>query len=197
MSPRRLWSVSLREERGIREMTSIPLTLTDKQIANFCWALNDAASFTVLYELTYSEQPVTPVNLSRTFGADIREVGAVLSRLTRFGVVERRGHSFSATAWASDAMRFLEEEIQTIQLEGVQPSSQNGIFIGRIESIDPSETSLAFGAATTNGAWTASFVNLAPEASVEQNSGSGGGTTDVTPTDLKDIRNETRSQLYK
>jgi hypothetical protein len=139
----------------------------------------------------------------RRLGANPSDVTRILNRLVRSTVVERRGHAFAASSWAIDALNFLEDALSQPHIEAnvtaAARASALEVVIGG-SSFD----SQTFGAATLNGAWVGSVVDLGASISGIKTPLTAAGTGVDAPADMKilnpersDAGDAARSHLYK
>jgi hypothetical protein len=177
-----------------------PPSLSTNQLISFSKALADPGSFTLLYELVHSPNPITFEGLRRTFGADPTEIARILARLVQLGVAEKRGQAFIANPWADRALNFLEEALSTPHLEeNVACAAEAG---GIEVSMQESAATQGFGTATFNGAWTASVVNVGANASEAFALASAATEEHLTDRHIANaVKNDTadaaRSHIYK
>jgi hypothetical protein len=183
--------------RHIERPTLPAPDLRESQLLSFSRAIRDEDSFTILYELAYSERPVSVESLRKTFGADFKHVATILERLELLGSVTEKGHAWSICAWAKAALMNLEECLENLQIEvsetrsaslddsaskpddivgAVETGTMNGLWIATASRVTAFDRLL--GAGTQTATHSDDAANLAPERS---NRG----------------QNETRSHLYK
>jgi hypothetical protein len=134
-------------------MNYLPPILSTKQLLDFSKVLSEPAAFTVLYELSYSDEPLGVVKFCKTFGADPAEVTEVLAWLTHHRLVEKKGQTFTASTWAAEALHFLEHAMETAQLDAVDPVSSG-------DSQKWNHSASPFDGATENGIWSGSYVTV-------------------------------------
>lgn len=169
--------------------------LEQSQRAAVSRAIRDEDSFTLFYELAYSQSPVSSEALSRMFGANLGYVSSVLSRLQRLGIVSKRerGGGWQVRDWAAAALKSLEQALENFQLDVQETRSTATETSLRASSAD---------SATYDGLWMGSFSTL-QTTHLKRQSGHGetatfeGKTAKFGPAEPDRGQNETRSHDYQ
>ncbi len=168
--------------------------LRDTQIQNFFRSIRDEDSFTIVYEIAHTHDPVAIEDLCRTFGAEAGYLKGILLRLDRLGVITKAGKRWTIHAWAKATLEFLEERIETAELEVPETSSDSAT----INCIPEATISVPPG--TCNGLWTGA-VSHVTAADHLIGFGAGGGTIADTrklaPENSYRGQNESRTHDYK
>jgi hypothetical protein len=165
----------------------------DRNYRDFFRAIRDEDGFTLLYELTYREQPASVEFLAREFGADAAYILEVLGRLERLKVAGRLGRRWVATSWAGKMLRDLEESLAVVRLEAVEAST-----VGANVSLMGEAT-----VATYNGLWTAgvspitTVVDQRTAGNARTAAGAADRATGFTSETADLAHNETRSHDYR
>jgi hypothetical protein len=93
----------MKENRLVANASELDISRTEK-----LWrALRDEDSFTLFYELTYSDHPVAIETLQKTFGASLDYIQSILMDLQRLGIVIKRGSQWTVIAWAAETVKAL------------------------------------------------------------------------------------------
>lgn len=131
-------------------MINRDLSFSEGELLRVSHVVTDECRFALLYELAYAEEPMTLAQLSRTFGADPREVGEILRALGARGVIGKRGQSYFATRLGSRAIRFLEQAFINRPEQAVESvSGETGVTtFGELSS----------GSHTNDGVWVSDQV---------------------------------------
>jgi len=162
-------------------------------------AIRDEDSFTIFYELAYSEAPVSSEALSKTFGADLGYVSSVLTRLQRLGIAAKRtrGGRWQVREWAGQALKSLESLFENYQFDVQEThSTQTEISLGGFASGSAD-------AATYNGLWVAAgsvsqATHLGGKSGKNTETGTlGNEAAKFGPVQPDRGQNETRSHDYK
>jgi hypothetical protein len=142
-------------------------------------------TFTVLFILTRRKSPQTPEEIFKTHGGPLDELRDRLQRLHALGLVQRKGHAYSATPEASAAVFSLEEEFKGFGLpvSNKIASDEGPIAANNVNAADHGKESRA---STNNSTWFAVTASTA-SSSPESNEISTEPITSTTPSNGKEV----------
>ena len=170
--------------------------LSDSRSLNFFRAIRKEDDFTITYELACKSDPVAVESLSRTFGADLKYVSGILSRLERLGVVQKVGNRWATSPWARIFLEDLKERTKATQLNSPwAESALDGSIAYAFNGGAISNTGTYNGLLIAGNSVITHFDNRtlgSPTGSTEPRN-----TVQIAPDDLSRGRNEARNHDYK
>lgn len=105
--------------------------------------------FVLLYAIAAYTKPVAPSEVSKRFGADLKEVFQGCERLSNLGLLMRKGKSFICSELGREFLNFIEAAVENVELEAVSAASHGESISLELDA--GSSLDLSSVASTNNG----------------------------------------------